>query len=174
MPWLSANLHRALAVAVIATASVLSSPAGVQAAPRVVVTVDVESNDSFPLPRQAEAVCKDGSACGLMEVARLLRTRGLAGTFFLNVYEYPRWGESAIRDIAVKLQAAGQDVGPATVLVERRKRAVGDRVSERHDDPCGRPVEDIDAAEPEPVREPRRVGGTTHVGGMISGGGDEG
>src|SRR5882762_4752869 len=110
MPWLSANLHRALAVAVIATASVLSSPAGVQAAPRVVVTVDVESNDSFPLPRQAEAVCKDGSACGLMEVARLLRTRGLAGTFFLNVYEYPRWGESAIRDIAVKLQAAGQDV----------------------------------------------------------------
>jgi len=45
-----------------------------------------------------------------MEIARMLKNRGLAGTFFLNIYEYPRWGEAAMRGIAVKLQAAGQDV----------------------------------------------------------------
>jgi len=45
-----------------------------------------------------------------MEIARMLKERGLAGTFFLSVFEYPRWGKAAMRNIAVKLQTAGQDV----------------------------------------------------------------
>jgi peptidoglycan/xylan/chitin deacetylase (PgdA/CDA1 family) len=88
----------------------LSTSPGAHAGPRVVFTIDVESNQTYSLPRQLDAVCQDGSACGLMEIARTLKNRGLAGTFFLNIYEYPRWGEVAMRDIAVKLQAAGQDV----------------------------------------------------------------
>lgn len=77
---------------------------------QVVFTVDVESNQFFPLPQQIGAVCMDGSACGLMEIVRMLDERGLAGTFFLNVYEHRSWGEAAMRDIAARLQAAGQDV----------------------------------------------------------------
>lgn len=76
---------------------------------RVVFTVDVESRE-FPLPRQVDTTCKDGIRCGLMEMVRMLREQGWAGTFFLNVYEYQRWGEVEMRNIATKLQAAGQDV----------------------------------------------------------------
>jgi peptidoglycan/xylan/chitin deacetylase (PgdA/CDA1 family) len=86
----------------------LASPGG-QAVTRVIITIDVESQ-ALTLPEQVEAVCGDSSRCGLMEIARLLKERGIAGTFFLNVYEYSRWGEAAMRDIAVKLQATGQDV----------------------------------------------------------------
>lgn len=77
---------------------------------RVVFTVDVESTQTFPLPGQVDAVCQDGSACGLTEIVRMLKERGLAGTFFLNVYEHRSWGEAAMRDVAGNLQAAGQDV----------------------------------------------------------------
>lgn len=77
---------------------------------RVVFTVDVESNKTYRLPDQIDTVCKDGSACGLMEIVRLLEARHWPGTFYLNVYEHPRWGPAAMRDIAARLQAAGQDV----------------------------------------------------------------
>jgi peptidoglycan/xylan/chitin deacetylase (PgdA/CDA1 family) len=77
---------------------------------RVVFTVDVESNETFGLPDQIDAVCKGGSACGLMEIARRLDERRWAGTFFLDVYEHRKWGQAAMRNIAVGLQAAGQDV----------------------------------------------------------------
>jgi peptidoglycan/xylan/chitin deacetylase (PgdA/CDA1 family) len=96
--------------ATLLTIAGLSASAGAQAGPRVVFTIDVESNQTYSLPQQVDAVCQDGSACGLMEIARMLKNRGLAGTFFLNIYEYPRWGEAALRDIAVKLQVAGQDI----------------------------------------------------------------
>ena len=76
----------------------------------VVFTVDVESNETFQLPDQLDAMCKDGSACGLMEIARLLEERGWSGTFFLNVFEHRQWGETTMRNLAVRLQAAGQDV----------------------------------------------------------------
>ena len=76
---------------------------------RVVFTVDVESQ-ALTLPKQIEAVCSDGSACGLMEIVRMLSERGIAGTFFLSVFEYRSWGEPAMRGITAKLQAAGQDV----------------------------------------------------------------
>ena len=77
---------------------------------QVVFTVDVESNETFPLPDQINAVCKDGSACGLMEIARMLEERGWPGTFFLDVYEHRQWGETVMRNIAVGLQGEGQDV----------------------------------------------------------------
>lgn len=77
----------------------------------VVFTVDVESNETFRLPDQVDAVCQDGSPCGLMEIVRRLEERHMAGTFFLNVYEQSRWGQTAMRDIARRLQTAGQEVG---------------------------------------------------------------
>jgi hypothetical protein len=93
-----------LAIALIAAAGVL------HAAPRILVTVDVESNGSFTLPQQLDARCSDGTSCGLSEVVGMLRERNAAGTFFLNVYEHPTWGKPAMRDIARTLEAQGQDV----------------------------------------------------------------
>src|SRR5690349_18642486 len=78
---------------------------------KVVVTIDVESNATYRLPDQVDAVCADGSSCGLMEIARLLNERGWSGTFFLNVYEHPLWGQPAMRQIAVRLMNAHQDLG---------------------------------------------------------------
>jgi peptidoglycan/xylan/chitin deacetylase (PgdA/CDA1 family) len=88
--------------------ALLIAPA-VAGAPRVVYTIDVESQ-ALPLPEQVNAICTDGTACGLMEIARMLQQRGWAGTFFLNVYEHRRWGEPLMRDIAQDLQSLGQDV----------------------------------------------------------------
>lgn len=88
---------------------VLATPSLVWADTRVVFTVDVESNE-IRLPDQVNAVCADGAHCGLMEIARLLQERHWSGTFFLNVYEHKQWGERAMRDIAVGLQEADQDV----------------------------------------------------------------
>lgn len=80
------------------------------AAPRVIFTVDVESGGGYWLPEQVDAVCQGGSACGLMELARMLSERKLSATFYLNVYEHRRWGEGRMREIVEKLQSAGQDV----------------------------------------------------------------
>lgn len=77
---------------------------------RVVFTVDVESNESFPLPNQISAVCQDGSACGLMEIVRMLDERGWPGTYFLDVYERRQWGDATMRNLAASLRDAGQDV----------------------------------------------------------------
>jgi peptidoglycan/xylan/chitin deacetylase (PgdA/CDA1 family) len=89
---------------------VLFARASASSNTRVVFTVDVESNSAFELPDQVDAVCKGGVPCGLMEIVRLLKERQWSGTFFLNVYEHQRWGETAMRNIAVGLQAADQDV----------------------------------------------------------------
>jgi peptidoglycan/xylan/chitin deacetylase (PgdA/CDA1 family) len=77
---------------------------------RVLFTIDVESNAVFALPQQVTTLCRNGVACGLMRVASMLKERGWAGTFFLNVYEHRRWGDAAMRNVTTKLQAAGQDV----------------------------------------------------------------
>jgi len=81
------------------------------AGPAVIVTIDVESTASLPLPNQVDASCEEKVPCGLMHIVDMLKERGFAGTFFLNVYEYKAWGASNLRNIALKLQAAGQDVG---------------------------------------------------------------
>ena len=91
--------------------AVLCTPGIVSADTRVVFTIDVESTEAQKLPDQMDAVCTDGSPCGLMEIVRLLKERHWSGTFFLNVYEHKKWGETAMRRIAARLQAAGQEVG---------------------------------------------------------------
>jgi peptidoglycan/xylan/chitin deacetylase (PgdA/CDA1 family) len=103
------KLTRLLASALLG-GLLFAAVAGAAPPPVVVITIDVESKGEFRLPQQVNAVCTDGSACGLMEIARLLKERGWAGTFFLNVYEHKQLGETAMRNIAVGLQAAGQDV----------------------------------------------------------------
>ena len=93
--------------ALVATAFVsvsMAIPLSAAPATRVVFTIDVESLDSFRLPDQIDTVCQDGTPCGVSEIARLLAARGWAGTFFLNVNEHRQWGETAMRDIAVKLK----------------------------------------------------------------------
>lgn len=80
------------------------------ASPTIIFTVDVESNEHLPLPTQVDAICANGSRCGLMQISALLKQHGFAGTFFLNVYEYRKWGESPLRDIARRLQADGHEV----------------------------------------------------------------
>jgi peptidoglycan/xylan/chitin deacetylase (PgdA/CDA1 family) len=98
-------------IAVGAVCALLAVPASAASGRTLVVfTVDVESNETLRLPDQVDAVCKDGSACGFMEIARLLRERRWSGTFFLNVFEHQQWGETTMRNIAVRLQSAGQDV----------------------------------------------------------------
>src|SRR4051794_27358528 len=91
-------------------AFVLAGAPSASAATRVVFTVDVESNQTYSLPDQVDAVCVDAKPCGLMEISRLLQARGWAGTFFLNVYEERRFGAQVMREIARRLQASGQDV----------------------------------------------------------------
>lgn len=103
-------LRRVAAVAVVALAAGLAGAPPAPGATRVLVTVDVESTPAFPLPEQAEAVCDGGVPCGLDEIARTLRERGLAGTFFVNVYEERSWGEEKMRRIVADLVEAGQDV----------------------------------------------------------------
>jgi peptidoglycan/xylan/chitin deacetylase (PgdA/CDA1 family) len=90
--------------------ALVARPAFAASGTRVVFTVDVESNESFRLPGQIDAVCKEGVACGLTEIVRMLGERRWSGTFFLDVFEHRPWGETAMRDIAVRLQDAGQDV----------------------------------------------------------------
>jgi hypothetical protein len=98
----------ALTVAVIAAAF---AEARTEAQPQVIITVDVESVEKVALPDQVDPMCTDGSRCGLMGIVGTLAERGLAGTFFLNPYEYKQWGEPTMRAIAVALQHAGQEVG---------------------------------------------------------------
>jgi hypothetical protein len=89
--------------------ALFGSSAAASAQSRVVFTVDVESNDAFGLPAQVDASC-EGVPCGLIAISRLLEERGWAGTFFLDVYEHTRWGNDALKRIALRLQAAGHDV----------------------------------------------------------------
>jgi peptidoglycan/xylan/chitin deacetylase (PgdA/CDA1 family) len=76
----------------------------------IIVTVDVESTTGLTLPQEIDAVCMDGSRCGLMEIVRLLQERQLAATFFLDVYEYKKYGVAPLRSIAVALRDSHQDV----------------------------------------------------------------
>jgi hypothetical protein len=102
----SSRIIAATALWVLLAGGVSRASAGT----KVVFTVDVESNELFPLPDQVDAVCAGGSQCGLMEIVRALNSRGWAGTFFLDVYEQKRWGEPMMRDLAARLQSGGQDV----------------------------------------------------------------
>lgn len=82
--------------------------------PVIIITVDVETtgykNVSLPLPDQVDAICQDNQPCGLQLMVQCLKERGYAATFFLNVYEYKRYGEKPIMRIAKWLNDSGQDV----------------------------------------------------------------
>lgn len=97
-------------VAVAGLAVLLGTVSWACGKPAVIVTVDVESYEGFSLPEQVNASCEGGVPCGLMEIAGMLKERGLAGTFFVNVYEHRRWGQDAMRTIVADLVALGQDV----------------------------------------------------------------
>jgi peptidoglycan/xylan/chitin deacetylase (PgdA/CDA1 family) len=103
------NLLPQLALTALAAISV-GSVADAYAAPKTLITIDVESLDDIPLPKQVSTACSDGSDCGVMRIATMLEERGFVGTFFLNVYEYKAWGEPALKDLARALQARGHDV----------------------------------------------------------------
>ena len=102
--------HAALVIIAMALGLAWATPAAASRRPVVVFTVDVESEGSLGLPAQVDAVCSDGGTCGLTEIVRLLAERDWPATFFLNVYEQARWGEPAMRGIAVRLQSSGHDV----------------------------------------------------------------
>ena len=99
-----------LLVVTLAAITSFGMAAQAWAAPRVIITIDVESIDSRTLPKQVDTRCQGDSDCGLMGIARLLKERSMPGTFFLNVYEYRKWGEPLLRGITERLQAEGQDV----------------------------------------------------------------
>jgi hypothetical protein len=94
---------------IVAWTLATAAPAAGATRPRVIVTIDVESNEQYTLPEQVDAVC-EGTPCGVMEIARQLQARGWSGTFFLNVYEHKRFGAEKLKEIALRLQRAGQDV----------------------------------------------------------------
>jgi hypothetical protein len=96
------------ALAIIAILFIRLSPA--HGSPKVLFTVDVESKGKLTLPAQMDGICDDGSACGLMEIVRMLSEYRIAGIFFLNVYEHTCWGKEALRNITMRLLIAGQDV----------------------------------------------------------------
>lgn len=100
----------ATALASLLALAAMGEGAAAKSRTTVIVTVDVESNEAYPLPEQIRAVCDDGSPCSLLALAGLLQQRGIAGTFFLNVYEHRSWGETLVRDLASDLQLAGQEV----------------------------------------------------------------
>jgi peptidoglycan/xylan/chitin deacetylase (PgdA/CDA1 family) len=90
--------------------ALLAVAAPASAGTRVVFTIDVESNETYTLPEQVDAVCTDRAPCGLMQIARLLQDRGWSGTFFLNAYEERQFGAQKMRDMTLRLQRLGHDV----------------------------------------------------------------
>jgi hypothetical protein len=102
------SLVRGIAIGLFAVVAQLGD--ATQASPALLVTIDVESSESLSLPAQVDAACESSVPCGPMQIAKILNSRGFAGSFFLNVYEYKAWGEDRLRSIAVQLQNAGQDV----------------------------------------------------------------
>jgi len=85
-------------------------PMMVSSRPVVVFTFDVESEGELHMDSQLDPVCDGGTRCGVMEMARMLSARHLAGTFFVNPYEQAWIGTPAVRSVAAALDAAGQDV----------------------------------------------------------------
>ena len=95
----------------VSTATMLMfSPLNGIAASKVIFTIDVESNNQFPLPEQVDAVCQNNIPCGLMEISKRLSEKNYSGTFFLNVYEYSNWGKKKMHSIANSLQNEGHDI----------------------------------------------------------------
>ena len=82
--------------------------------PFVIISVDVEtkkySGVALPLPEQVNAVCAGDESCGLQKMVHILQEKGYAATFFYDVYEYKKYDEEAVKNIAIWLDRSGQDV----------------------------------------------------------------
>lgn len=104
------TLTRCGCAAILALLGLWAGNAAAQQQPVVIITVDVESNEYRALPKQLDTICAGGVQCGMLEIARMLEARHMAGTFFLNVYESKAWGAPALRAIAQELQKRGHDV----------------------------------------------------------------
>jgi hypothetical protein len=84
--------------------------------PYVIITVDVETtkyqnrSSALPLPEQVNAICETNIPCGMQKMVSMLREKGYAATFFYNVYEYQKYGEETVKNIAIWLDQSGQDV----------------------------------------------------------------
>jgi len=60
----------------------------------VIPTVDVEAaHGSDPFNQMILGTCLDGSKWGVFKIAEAFYTRGISGTFFVDVYEDVLWGE---------------------------------------------------------------------------------
>lgn len=103
------RLRNVCRVAIYLFCAMLAAPA-VIARPAVMVTVDVESFDTLPLPQQVNASCASGDACGLNRIMQMLEERHMKGTFFLNVYEHAKWGQDVLRGMTADMQRRGHDV----------------------------------------------------------------
>ncbi|RJQ53798.1 MAG: hypothetical protein C4526_06185 [Nitrospiraceae bacterium] len=82
--------------------------------PIVIITVDVESKKidgvELPMPEQVNAICMNNISCGLGKMTELLKEKGYPAVFFLNVYEYKKYGEEPVMEIAKWFDGAGHDV----------------------------------------------------------------
>lgn len=78
----------------------------------IVITVDVEGvHGSCPFSDLAVGNLRgESERWGAERIAQLLDDYGLAGTFFLDVYETSLWGEEEVKELAVALHEMGQDV----------------------------------------------------------------
>jgi peptidoglycan/xylan/chitin deacetylase (PgdA/CDA1 family) len=99
---------------ILVTALINIASASVEEPPVVIITVDVETtkykDDSLPLPEQVNAICINNIPCGLQKMVGILKKKDYSATFFLNVYEYKKYGEKPIMEIAKWLVQSGHDV----------------------------------------------------------------
>ena len=92
-------------------AIILLSDNGVSAITKtyVWITVDTESTYYSELPDQLEKKV-DGESCGISRMLDICDHHNVKATFFLNVYEYKRYGEEKIKYVARYIDHRGHDV----------------------------------------------------------------
>jgi len=77
----------------------------------VIPTVDVEAaHGSDPFNQMILGTCLDGSKWGVFKIAEAFYTRGISGTFFVDVYEDVLWGEKKMKSLCQSLIEMKQDV----------------------------------------------------------------
>ncbi len=81
--------------------------------PVVVISIDAETvgHDylKITLPEQFNLKI-DGEFCGITRIMDICDKHNVKSTFFLNVYEYKRYGEQVIQDISKSIDGRGFDV----------------------------------------------------------------
>lgn len=87
--------------------------ADVKDKPVVIISIDAESHDrediKISLLDQFDLKI-DGIYCGITKMMKICEKHNVRATFFLNVYEYKKYGESEIEKIARQMDKRGFDV----------------------------------------------------------------